>query len=88
MASILDRERTVAGPGFSRWLIPPAALAVHLSIGQAYATSVYKTALVQHFDASLTAIGIIFSIAIVTSRPSTPSAPCRSGCSGRSCSAT
>jgi MFS family permease len=65
VASILDRERTVAGPGFSRWLIPPAALAVHLSIGQAYATSVYKTALVKHFDASLTAIGVIFSIAIV-----------------------
>jgi hypothetical protein len=65
VASILDRERTVAGPGFSRWLIPPAALAVHLSIGQAYATSVYKTALVKHFDTSLTAIGVIFSIAIV-----------------------
>ena len=65
MASLLDRERTVAGPGFSRWLIPPAALAVHLSIGQVYATSVYKTALVKHFDSSLTAIGVIFSIAIV-----------------------
>jgi MFS family permease len=65
VASILDRERTVAGPGFNRWLIPPAALAVHLSIGQAYATSVYKTALVKHFDTSLTAIGVIFSIAIV-----------------------
>ena len=63
--SFLDREHTVAGPGFSRWLIPPAALAVHLCIGQAYATSVYKTALVAHFDTSLTAIGIIFSIAIV-----------------------
>ncbi len=63
--AVLDRERTVAGPGFNRWLIPPAALAVHLCIGQAYATSVYKTALVQHFDTSLTAIGIIFSIAIV-----------------------
>jgi MFS family permease len=65
MASILSRERITAGPGFNRWLIPPAALAVHLSIGQAYATSVYKTALVAHFDTSLTAIGIIFSIAIV-----------------------
>jgi MFS family permease len=65
MPSILSRERIVAGPGFSRWLIPPAALAVHLSIGQAYATSVYKKALVEHFDASLTAIGVIFSIAIV-----------------------
>src|SRR6188472_1555680 len=65
MASFLDRERSIAGPGFNRWLIPPAALAVHLCIGQAYATSVYKTALVEHFDVSLTAIGIIFSIAIV-----------------------
>ena len=59
------RERTVAGPDFSRWLIPPAALAVHLCIGQVYATSVYKTALVTHFGTSLTAIGVIFSIAIV-----------------------
>ena len=65
MASILDRERTIAGPGFSRWLIPPAALAVHLCIGQAYATSVYKTSLVEHFGASLTAVGVIFSVAIV-----------------------
>ncbi len=63
--AFLARERIVAPPGFNRWLIPPAALAVHLCIGQVYATSVYKTALVQHFDASLTAIGIIFSIAIV-----------------------
>lgn len=63
--SFLARERTVAGPGFNRWLIPPAALAVHLCIGQVYATSVYKTALVKHFDASLTSVGVIFSIAIV-----------------------
>jgi MFS family permease len=63
--SFLARERIVAKPGFNRWLIPPAALAVHLCIGQAYATSVYKVALVEHFDASLTSIGIIFSIAMV-----------------------
>ncbi len=63
--SWLDREHTIAPPGFNRWLIPPAALAVHLSIGQAYASSVYKTALVTHFDVSLTQIGVIFSIAIV-----------------------
>jgi MFS family permease len=63
--SFLDREHTVARPGYSRWLIPPAALAIHLCIGQAYATSVYKNALVAHFDSSLTAIGVIFSIAIV-----------------------
>ncbi len=63
--SFLDRESTVAGPGYSRWLFPPAALAVHLSIGQVYAFSVFKAPLVEHFDSSLTAIGIIFSIAIV-----------------------
>ncbi|MFJ6027875.1 OFA family MFS transporter [Pseudarthrobacter sp. NPDC092424] len=62
---LLDRDHSIAPPGFNRWLVPPAALAVHLCIGQAYATSVYKTALVKHFEASLTEIGIIFSIAIV-----------------------
>ncbi|MFD5276993.1 OFA family MFS transporter [Pseudarthrobacter sp. NPDC058362] len=62
---LLDRDHSIAPPGFNRWLVPPAALAVHLCIGQAYATSVYKTALVKHFEASLTEIGVIFSIAIV-----------------------
>ncbi|SSC23075.1 MFS transporter, partial [Klenkia terrae] len=61
----LARDRIVAKPGFNRWLIPPAALAVHLCIGQVYATSVYKAALVADFESSLTAIGAIFSIAIV-----------------------
>jgi MFS family permease len=42
MMSFLDRERTIGGPGYSRWLVPPAALAVHLSIGQVYAFSVFK----------------------------------------------
>ncbi|HEY0689443.1 MAG TPA: OFA family MFS transporter [Kribbella sp.] len=65
MLSVLDRDNTVAPPGYSRWLIPPAALAVHLCIGQAYATSVYKTSMVKQFGASQTAIGVIFSIAIV-----------------------
>jgi len=65
LPGFLSRERTVAGPGFNRWLIPPAALAVHLSIGQVYATSVYRAAMQEHFEASQTAIGFIFSIAIV-----------------------
>ena len=65
IGSVLDRQHTIAPPGYSRWLIPPAALAVHLCIGQAYATSVYKTSMVHHFDASQTAIGVVFSIAIV-----------------------
>lgn len=40
--SFLDRERIVAKPGFNRWLVPPAALAIHLCIGQAYAFSVFN----------------------------------------------
>lgn len=63
--SLLDRHHTIAPMNYNRWLIPPAALCIHLCIGQAYATSVYKTSLVSHFDTSLTAIGVIFSIAIV-----------------------
>src|ERR1700720_2914950 len=35
------RERLVAGPAFSRWLVPPAALAIHLCIGMAYGFSVF-----------------------------------------------
>jgi MFS family permease len=62
---VLDRRHTVAPRTYNRWLIPPAALAVHLCIGQAYATSVYKNSLIAHFDASQTAIGFVFSIAIV-----------------------
>lgn len=41
MASFLDKENTIAGPGFNRWLVPPAALAIHLSIGMAYGFSVF-----------------------------------------------
>jgi len=38
---LLDKERIVAGPGFNRWLVPPAALAIHLCIGMAYGFSVF-----------------------------------------------
>ncbi len=38
---LLDRERIVAKPGFNRWLVPPAALAIHLCIGMAYGFSVF-----------------------------------------------
>jgi len=37
----LSKERTIAAPGFNRWLVPPAALAVHLCIGMAYGFSVF-----------------------------------------------
>jgi len=71
--SWLDRERTVAGPEFSRWLVPPAALAIHLCIGQAYAFSVFNLPMTKLIgigkpaaaDWKLPTLGWIFSIAIV-----------------------
>jgi MFS family permease len=41
MAGLLSKERIIARPGFNRWLVPPAALAIHLSIGMAYGFSVF-----------------------------------------------
>lgn len=63
--SVLDRSAIVAPLSFRRWLIPPAALAIHLCIGQVYAFSVFKTPLVGLFDTGEVAIGWIFSLSIV-----------------------
>ncbi len=41
MSDFFSKERIIAGPGFNRWLVPPAALAIHLSIGMAYGFSVF-----------------------------------------------
>ncbi|MFL5517865.1 MAG: MFS transporter, partial [Gemmatimonadales bacterium] len=73
MAGFLTRERIVARPGFNRWLVPPAALAIHLSIGQAYAFSVFKLPLTKVIGITQPAPGdwtqpelaVIFTIAIV-----------------------
>jgi MFS family permease len=72
--SLLDRERTVAPPGFNRWLIPPAALAVHLCIGEIYGFSVFNapltriigiTGTISGRDWTIPEIGWIYSIALV-----------------------
>ena len=42
MSSVLDRSHTIAPPGYNRFAVPPAALAVHLSIGQVYAFSTFN----------------------------------------------
>ncbi|RMI89826.1 MFS transporter [Streptomyces sp. ZS0098] len=55
----------VAPPGWSRWLVPPAALAVHLSIGQAYAWSVFKPPLESALDLSGTQSALPFQLGIV-----------------------
>ncbi len=41
MSGLLDKQRTIAGAQFNRWLVPPAALAIHLCIGMAYGFSVF-----------------------------------------------
>ncbi|GAA4014326.1 OFA family MFS transporter [Actimicrobium antarcticum] len=41
MFDFLAKEKTIAGDGFNRWLVPPAALAIHLCIGMAYGFSVF-----------------------------------------------
>src|SRR5271154_1731035 len=72
-ASFFDRRRTIAAPGFSRWLVPPAALAIHLAIGQVYAFSVFNLPLSKLIggatsapdDWKLSTLGWIFSTAIV-----------------------
>jgi MFS family permease len=67
--AFLDRDRSIAPLGYSRWLVPPAALAIHLSIGQVYAFSVFKNPLLALHAAdgstwNLKEVGYIFSIAI------------------------
>ena len=41
ISDLLAKENTIAGSGFNRWLVPPAALAIHLCIGMAYGFSVF-----------------------------------------------
>ena len=73
MTGIFDRARTIANPGYSRWLVPPAALAIHLCIGQVYSLSVFNLPLTRLVgitqatpeDWKLTSIAAIFSVAIV-----------------------
>ena len=70
--SFLDRESSVAPLNYDRFLVPPAALAVHLSIGQVYAFSTFNLPLTKLIglthsapgDWKLTEVGWVFSIAI------------------------
>lgn len=72
LSSFLDKTNIVAQPGYNRWLVPPAALSIHLCIGQIYAYSVFNKPLTQVLgiaqpapgDWSLVEVGHIFSIAL------------------------
>jgi len=73
MAGLLAKERIVAAPGFNRWYVPPASIAIHLCIGSVYAWSIYNPALVKTFgvvasasgDWSLRDVVWVFTVAIV-----------------------
>src|SRR5579862_6954429 len=66
-------DTPIAPAGYSRWRVPPAALAIHLCIGQAYAFSVFNLPMSKLLgmkeaapgDWKLSTIGWVFSVAIV-----------------------
>ena len=71
--SFLRKEHIVAEPGFNRWRVPPASIAIHLCIGSVYAWSVFNPPLTRELgvlassaeDWSLSSVVWIFSVAIV-----------------------
>lgn len=71
--SFLMKDRIIAKPGFNRWLVPPASIAIHLCIGSVYAWSIFNPALIKELgvvtssagDWSLSSVVWIFSVAIV-----------------------
>lgn len=73
MASLLSKERIIAPPGFNRWKVPPASIAIHLCIGSAYAWSVFNPALIKvegvvtssSADWTLEQVVWVFTVAIV-----------------------
>ncbi|WP_433288694.1 OFA family MFS transporter [Pseudonocardia sp. CA-142604] len=64
-AGFLQRERIVAPPTWSRWLVPPAALSIHLAIGQAYAWSVFKPPLENGLGISGVESALPFTLGII-----------------------
>ncbi|BBX39727.1 OFA family MFS transporter [Mycobacterium simiae] len=62
---VLSRSRTIAGPRWNRWLVPPAALSIHLAIGSVYSWSVFKLPLHDTLHASGLLSAIPFTLGIV-----------------------
>ncbi|MBI1374169.1 MAG: MFS transporter [Phycisphaera sp.] len=71
--SLLSRERIVAPPGFNRWLVPPASIAIHLCIGSVYAWSIFNPPLTKVHgvvasapeDWTLSEVVWVFTVAIL-----------------------
>ncbi|MGU3500304.1 L-lactate MFS transporter [Mycobacterium sp. C31M] len=65
IADLLSRERAVAPEGWSRWLVPPAALSIHLAIGSVYSWSVFKLPLQDTLGVSGVVSALPFTFGIV-----------------------
>src|SRR5271170_7866638 len=74
LTSFLDREHTVAGPGFNRWIVPLAAIAAQMCIGEIYGFSVFNVPLTRAIgitksipgeDFTIPQIGWTYSIALI-----------------------
>jgi len=73
MAGLLARERIIAPPGYNRWRVPLASIAIHLCIGSVYAWSIYNPPMTRVFgvvtsaadDWNLGEVVWIFTVAIV-----------------------
>jgi hypothetical protein len=67
---LLDRRRIIARSNFNRWLVPPAALAIHLCIGMAYGFSVFWLPLSKALghDKSIACPGMSLAQALFTTR--------------------
>ncbi len=65
MSGFLSREATVAAPGFSRWLVPPAAIAVHMCIGQVYGFSVFNKPLSTELGVPVSSVNWAYQIALI-----------------------
>lgn len=65
ISEVLERDCIVAAPDWNRWLVPPAALSIHLAIGSVYAWSVFKLPLHAALGASGVVSALPFTFAIV-----------------------
>ncbi len=62
---LLSRERTIAPLGFNRWLVPPAAIAAHMCIGQVYGFSVFNKPLMAELGVPISSVQWAYAIALV-----------------------
>ena len=73
MSGFFAKEAIFAAPGFNRWRVPPASIAIHLCIGSVYAWSSFNAPLTRVLgvvtpaadDWKLSSVVSIFTVAIV-----------------------